>query len=287
MKGHGKEMVVTTALAATLVVTLVLTSNFIASYLETPVKVYGVDIAIEDVELLPKNFFDDIIAAGGGYATIIYRPYLKLVFENGSDTGFSVRTEGTFETSEIREIQVCDATLATGRDYSDEFMNFTRAGNFSCHGNYNKGSEMSSILHVNDETTDLGTLLETNVLFTWNLNAETIGNLNEANFTYESSPIRRESGFWTSKYYDWRINSSQLLEMVDQSESASILFHGSVWVDGNFTVIVNGVPEYRTTNLSKDVHFGRIDLTFKDGRISTLSFKFNRIDIILFVYPEE
>lgn len=56
VKEQGKELVVATAVAATLVAVLVFTSNFIASYLERPdliVKVYGVpiDLGYEEVKL--------------------------------------------------------------------------------------------------------------------------------------------------------------------------------------------------------------------------------------------
>lgn len=303
MKEYGKEMVVTTALAATLVVTLVLTSNFIASYLEVPgsfVKVYATGATIQDAPQVTEDFENKTVSAGGGFQTIYYCPYVRLIFENGAERLYHEKywsNEGTVDASELKEIHVYSSTLSSYGCHSEEFINFTKAGNFSWYGNYNKGSEIRSSLQVNDETTDLGTRFETNVLFTFNLNAYTIVPSNASRYMLrfphdeykypppELRPIRRESGVWTLG--KWRMNSSQLLEMVDQSESASILFDGSVWLDGNYTVTVNGVPEYRTTNLSKDVSFGRIDLTFEDGKISTLSFKFSRIDIILFAHPEE
>jgi hypothetical protein len=42
-----------------------------------------------------------------------------------------------------------------------------------------------------------------------------------------------------------------------------------------------------TTLSAKSISFGSIDMTFENGRIETLSFKFNRIDMILFAQPEE
>jgi hypothetical protein len=75
--------------------------------------------------------------------------------------------------------------------------------------------------------------------------------------------------------------------MVGQSKSASITFEGSAWIDGNYTVTENGVTRNGTTISAKNISFGRIDLTFENGRIKTLSFKYNRIDIILFAQPEE
>ena len=70
--------------------------------------------------------------------------------------------------------------------------------------------------------------------------------------------------------------------MFGETESASIIFNGSVWLDGNYPVTINGVTEHKTANLLKNVTFGRIDATFKDGEITTLAFTFNKIYIILF-----
>lgn len=296
MKRQGKDLVTATALAATLVITLVLTSNLLASYLggrDLLVKAYATETTIQYSGPFTKDFLDDIISAGGGFMYIFFCPNLKLFFENGTERTYYLNVdwinEGVVDASELKEIHVSEPTLGMSNEFSEEFKKFTIATNFSWYGNYNKGNEIQTNLQVHNETTDLGTSFQDNILFTFNLNSSTIERDKRhplLSGVRGSNPIFGYSGFWQG-YDTWRMESSQLLEMVDHSESASILFHGSVWVDGEYTVTVDGVPRHETINLFNNVSFGRIDLTFEDGKISTLSFQFNKIDIILFVYPEE
>jgi hypothetical protein len=175
--------------------------------------------------------------------------------------------------------------------FSGEFENLLTAGNLSWHGNYNKGSEINTTLHVDSTTTDLGTRFENNYLIGFSLDSTQINSthaLVAANINgTKSKLVSWDTGSYWGTYGYWSIQVAQLSQMVGQSESASISFEGTVWLDGDYTVTENDVARDATLNSSKNVSFGTIDVTSSNGAISMLSFDFNPIDIILFAYPQE
>lgn len=273
---------------------------FVPEYL--PRSAYATGISIQEEEQATEDFIGEICSSGGAVITVSTKPYVRLYFEDWteqdapSDPDWS-GSEGTVNASEVKEIHVSCSTIGWTSAYSEEFMNFTVAGNFSWFGDYKYDREMQSHLHVKDETTDLGSSFEANILFTLDLNADTvmppwrdvIHCPTYDDYKYlppELRPVFNKSGLWRW-YHTWIIETPQLSEMVGEAESASIIFNGSVWLDGNYTVTVNGVTEHKTTNLLKNITFGRIDATFEDGEITTLTFTFNEIYIILFAYPQE
>lgn len=295
MKEHTKDLIVTTVLAATLVSTLVFASDFIASHLgsdRTFPLAYGVTSIIED-DGFTEEYEESIMSLGGAIKTQEYRLRARFFFENGSiltprDITEGLRSytayNGTFDASVLVEIQLSMSTIGFYGAYSDEFVNFTRAGNFSWFGNYNAGREIQSSLHVGGEEIDLGTSFDTNITFVLDMNAETLLN---RDIRYGVGPrVFEYDGLW-ERVHTWKMETVQLLEMVGESQSASIIFGGSVWLNGNHTITVNNVEKNETTSLSKQVSFGRMDLTFEDGKMSTLSFNFNRVDLLLLVHPEE
>jgi hypothetical protein len=83
------------------------------------------------------------------------------------------------------------------------------------------------------------------------------------------------------------METSRLLQIVGQSKSASVVFDGSAWLGGNHTIKENGIVKSTTVYYTKNISFGRIDMTFENGKICTLSFSFNTINIILFARPQE
>ena len=175
--------------------------------------------------------------------------------------------------------------------FSGEFENLLTAGNLSWHGTYNKGSEINTTLHVDSTTTDLGTHSENNYLIGFNLDSTQINSTHAqvaANINgTKSKLVSWDTGSYWGAYGYWSIQTTQLSQMVGQSESASISFEGTVWLDGDYTVTENGVARNATLNSSKNVSFGTIDVASSNGAISMLSFDFNPIDIILFAYPQE
>ena len=175
--------------------------------------------------------------------------------------------------------------------FSGEFENLLTAGNLSWHGTYNKGSEINTTLHVDSTTTDLGTHSENNYLIGFSLDSTQINSTHSqvaANINGTTSKlVSWDTGSYWGAYGYWSIQVTQLSQMVGQSESASISFEGTVWLDGDYTVTENGVARNATLNSSKNVSFGTIDVASSNGAISMLSFDFNPIDIILFAYPQE
>lgn len=182
------------------------------------------------------------------------------------------------------------------------------AGNFSWHGNYNKGSEINTTLNVDSTTTDLGTHYENNYLIDFNLDSTWWDSYSYSRVVTQVNSSRSELVFWdTGSYWGtsgqsivlpngtsiyqpygcWSIQTDQLSQMVGQFESASISFEGTLWIDGNYTFTENGNARDATMNVAKNVSFGTVDVTFENGAISTLSFDFNPIEIVLFAYPQE
>lgn len=182
--------------------------------------------------------------------------------------------------------------------------------NLSWCGNYKRGNEINTTLHVNSTTTDLGTHSNNFYVlgFKLVLEIEYYQNLTQSH-TYVnpgniSNPVYWDTGpYWatsdplivlpngTSKYRApygcWLIEAAQLSQMVGQFESASIGFEGTVWINGNYTVTENGNARNETINVAKNVYFGTVDVTSENGTISTSSFDFNDIELIMFVYSQE
>jgi hypothetical protein len=296
MSKQRKNIVATTILAATLVLTLVLTSGFIASHFGEQghvLKVYASGVAIQDEEDIVRKFLGDILEAGGGYGLIEYIPDVHFFFENGSHKSnvmYDSIYGGTVNASGIKEIRLYTGTLQTHTAQSEEFMNFTSTGNLAWYGNYSKGSEILSSLQLGNESVDLGTMFETHVLFKLILDSGHNLQFRDPHDEYENPPpelwpIWEQTGLWSAA--QWRIAPSNLLQMVGQSETASVTFEGTIWLNGNYTTTVNGIKEYGNIDVSKNVTFGRLDFTFEDGKLSTISYKIDRPLIVLFAYPEE
>jgi hypothetical protein len=299
------------AIAAILLAVVLSVATYLLAPDVLPQVTYGTGAIIQDDVSVAKNFILGTLEAGGGYASIMYNPFVHLTFENGSQCLYveSINsatetwiTEATINASGLEEISV-DWGMGFGAhgSFSDVFETFVAGGNFSWHGMYNKGSEIDTVIRVDGHGTDLGTRFDNNVLLVLNLNSATmnsgyareVGVIHGMEIVYWQKPTQPNSQnvSWKSGSCwgigGWTMQTDQIQQMVGQSKSASITFEGSAWIDGNYTVTENGVTRNGTTISAKNISFGRIDLTFENGRIKTLSFKYNRIDIILFAQPEE
>jgi len=156
-------------------------------------------------------------------------------------------------------------------------------------GNYNKRNEINASMNVENNSIDLGTRFADNNPFVFNLFATTINSTHAqvvGAINGSSGPVSWETGpYWGTD--GWLIQTSQLLQLIGQSESASVNFDAAVWLDGNYTVTENGIMKGETMNSMKNIHLGTLDVTSENGTISMVSFYLNPIDIILFVYPEK
>jgi hypothetical protein len=268
----------------------------IANYLLFPAGllqvIYGVGVTVQDDGLAARDFMNETISAGGGFTSIVYFPKVYLVFGNESEVGYlydSIEQPWINEVTVVNASSLREITVDFGLlDIYSENSRELDALNFSWDGSYSKGHRIQSILRIGNETTDLGTWFQDNVVFN-----HTLGNIE---FQGHPPIVEWETGLcWGqgSKYHGWAIKSSRsdayappgLLQLAGQSESISILFEGSVWVNGNYTLTVSGVEEQQTVNVTESVSFGRIDVSFKDGEIDSLHYLFNRIDLIFFVNP--
>lgn len=294
-------------LKATAAVLLVIVLS-VATYLLFPgvpqQVTYGPDVTIQNDRLATEDLIGRTIAGGGGYVSIEYRPVVHLTFENGTECFYSTSkgqmneswTVGaTINASGLKVFRVDWRQGWGGRgSLSKEFQTVVAGGNFSWHGIYGRGYQINTTLLVDNDRIDFGTRSENDVLLVFNLDsstaysahAQTVGMIYvepaAANLKYV---VRQTEPYWG--FGGWEIETSRLLKMVGQSRSASISFDGSAWLGGNYTLKENGTARNGTMDLAKNVSFGTADMTFEDGAISTLSFKFNSINIILFARPEE
>jgi hypothetical protein len=287
----------------------------VATYLLTPNVLpqvaYATGATIQDDVSVAKNFIEGTLEAGGGYANIMYSPIVHLTFENGSECLYvgsmnwstvTWSTEATINAHGLQELRV-DWVMGFGAHgfFSDAFETLVAGRNFSWYGIYKKGSQINTMVHVDSHGTDLGTRFENNVLLVLNLNSATmssgytrgIGITHGLEIIYweEPAPSSSQNASWKSGSCwgigGWTMQTAQIRQIVGQSESASITFEGSAWINGNYTVTENDVTRNGSTASTKNISFGRTDMAFQNGRIETLSFKFSRVDIILFAQPEE
>jgi hypothetical protein len=310
MKG---KIILSIVLAATMVGILVLGSDMIASYLErlsyTPLA-YAADALVIDTGPGIRAFINKTLTAGGGYWATDFEPYVVLDFSNGETGGgigpdftISGMLNGTKDRMPTKIYYSLCGDLGVYGAQSDEFKNCTTLGLFSWYGNYSEGREIRSVLTVNDnETIDLGISKLSNVLFGFNLGQNSSGDdvmtfpgMNNERVPEELWQVWDMSGLWTTSMspgHAWEITYAQLMNLTTDARAlgsgfASILFEGSVWLTGNYSVTSKGVTKNGTTNVTKNVLFGRIDFTFSKDGILTLSYRFDRIDIALCVRPEE
>lgn len=311
MKG---KIIVSIVLAAAMAGTLVLGSDMIASYLERlryTSLVYAADALMMDTGPAIKAFINKTLTAGGGYWATCFEPWLEMDFSHGQtgsgigpdDFTISGMLNGTKDRMPTKIYYSLCGDLGVYGAQSDQFINYTTLGLFSWHGNYSEGREIRSTLTVNDiGTIGLGTSKLSNVLFGFNLGQNTSSEevmtflgMNNENVPEELQQVWNISGLWTtstSPGHAWEITYTQLMNLTTDARAlgpgfASILFEGSVWLTGNYSVTANGVTKNGTTNVTKNVLFGKIDFTFSKYGILTLSYRFDRIDIALCVRPEE
>jgi hypothetical protein len=294
-------------LRATAVVLLVIVLSVATYFLfpDVPQQVtYGTGVTIQDSRPATEDFINRTLESGGGYTIIEYSPLVHLTFENGTELFYSESkewmnetwaTEATINASGLQEVRVDWFQAASGQSSSSkEFQTYVAEGNFSWYGSYSRGYVINSTLLVDNNRTDFGTRSENNVLLAFTLNSNTIGSARwQAVDMIYPEPVASASKYaiWQTELYweagGWRMETSRLLQMIGQSESASVVFDGSAWLGGNYTVNENGIVKNSTVYSTENVSFGRMDVTFENGRISTLSFKLNTIDIILFARPEQ
>jgi hypothetical protein len=264
-------------------------------------------VIIQDDSSATEDFINRTLGGGGGYTSIEYSPIMYLTFENGSQFSYSRSTnlmtetwvmEAAVNASGLQGFRVNWHAGRTRWSFSTEFISLVAGGNFSWYGIYSKGNEIGTALHLDSNRADLSTRFENNVAFVFDLNPTTIA--------FPPLIIRTvEKEYWPKKPVSpvlqavswdtvpcqgtegWTMRTARILQMVGQSKSASITFDGSAWLEGNYTITENSVANSATVESKKNVSCGTIDMTFENGRISTLSFKFNAIDIILFALPEE
>lgn len=294
-------------LRATAVLLLVIMLSVATYFLfpDVPQQVtYGTGVTIQDSRSATEDFTNRTLESGGCYTVIEYSPLVHLTFENGTEIFYGESkklmdetwaTEATINASGLQEFRVDWFQGASGRSSSSkEFQTLVAEGNFSWFGNYSRGYVINSTLLLDSNRTDFGTRSENNVLLAFNLNSNTISSARwQAVGMIYAEPVASGSKYaiWQTEPYwgvgGWKMETSRLLQIVGQSESASVVFDGSAWLGGNYTVKENGIVKNSTVYSTENVSFGRVDVTFENGRISTLSFKFNTIGIILFARPKE
>lgn len=293
-------------LKATAAVLLVIILS-VATYLlfpDVPQQVtYRAGVTIQDDRSATEDFIGRTLASRGGYVSIEYSPNVYLTFENGTECFYSTSknwmnetwtTGETINASKLKEFRVDWRQGWCGRgSLSKEFQTLVAGGDFSWHGIYGKDYQINTTLLV-DNRLDLGTRSENDILLIFNLDSSMVNSARSqvAGTTYvKPAAANLKYAIWQTELYwrlgGWKIETSRLLQMVGQSRSASISFDGSAWLGGNYTLKQNGAARNGTMNLTRNVSFGTADITFEDGAISTLSFKFNSINIILFAIPEE
>jgi hypothetical protein len=335
VKQHGKEIMIATVLAATLTLTMVLTSEFIVSQLggQGMVKeAYAVGVQIEDSVSLSKVFWNWTMSVGGGLTDAYFAPIVWLFYENGSglwvqkgtgfdevfsvcaftfsESGIEMNESGpsrslgrTFDGNGLQEIILDLNGPGFYSGYSDEFVDAVLNGNFSMSGNYSSGSRIRCTLETSYGTTDFGSYNKSSILLKFDLNATTMLDstvrFRDIYDVYGGSPVPPElkpvkeiNGYWgfgsSIPLWGWAMNSSKIAETVGNSaESASIVFEGSVWLNGNYTVPTDSIRSTVDLNVTGSVSFGSIDMTFEAGEISTLTLSLNTADIILFAYPKK
>jgi hypothetical protein len=311
-----------------------------------PKMMYAVGATIQDDASAAEDFIAGIRESGGACLSISISSSIYLMFENGTEyrcmvhgggggvlymTTWLIKRPGEewhflgIEHTDNRQVKINASGLqrfsvgwGEGSVVHEPRPGNASGVNLSWYGNYNRGNEINTTLHVNSTTTDLGTHSNNFYVLGFTLELEqeyyhySTQDLTQdvsQGFTYInpgniSKPVYWDTGpYWatsdplivlpngSSKYRApygcWLIEATQLSQMVGQFESASIGFEGTVWIDGNYTVTENGNARNVTMNEAKNVYFGTVDVTSENGTISTLNFDFNHIELIMFAYPQE
>jgi len=307
-----------------------------------PKMMYAIGATIQDDASATEDFINGILESGGACLSTTISPCIYLMFENGTEYQFMVLGGGSgvrymtlwlikrpgeewhslgIKHTDNRQVKINASGLQKfsvdwreGSSVHDPRPGNVSEVNLSWYGNYNRGDEINTTLHVNSTTTDLGThsdnfyvlgfKLELEREYYHYLNHDVTQGLTYVNSGNISKPVYWDTGtywatsdplivlpngtsFYRAPYGCWLIQAAQLSQMVGQFEYASIGFEGTVWLDGNYTVTENGIMRDATMNSAKNVSFGTIDVTSENRAISMLSFDFNRIEIILFAYPQK
>ncbi len=110
---------------------------------------------------------------------------------------------------------------------------------------------------------------ESYLIFQNNTNSETLG---------VGEPVWNDSGYWGPSYGDnWAIDVNTLSGMLQGSGTALITFQGTLSVNLNYQITMNGVETTNETNLSWEGNMGTMQITYDQGSIIWVEYQLNPI----------
>lgn len=276
MKEHGRSILTVVSLAAILVVTLVLASNLLASYLEVPSIVptsfafallegstdpANSTIALMVSTLSPSFTFND--PSPWGIA-------IDLVFL-GIPKEFPPSFEGEYNATGLASIII----------HPHNIVGYPKDLPFN--GSYGLTVTMNTTIYATleaMENVDLGTYN------CWNESYLICQNDTYSNSSIIGKSTWDNSGYWEAEGVDWGIETEELSGMLQGSGMALITFRGVINVTLDYEITMNEVKRTDVKTLSWQGGLGTVKLTYDQNKLVWMKYEIQAIQLAMLTTSE-
>lgn len=281
MKEHGRSILTVVSLAGILVVTLVLASNLLASYLEVPSIVptsfafallegstdpTNSTIALMVSTLSPNFTFNDTSPWGTSNSGIA----IEFVFL-GIPKEFPPSFEGEYNATGLASIVI----------HPHNIVGYPKDLPFN--GSYSLTMTMNTTISATleaIENVDLGTYN------CWNESYLICQNDTYSNSSIIGKPTWDNSGYWEPEGADWGIEIEELSGMPQGSGTALITFRGVIDVTLDYEITMNGVKRTDVKTLSWEGGLGMVKLTYDQNKLIWMKYEIQVIQLAMLTTPE-
>ena len=277
MKEHGRSILTVISLAAILVVTLVLTSNLLASYLEVP-------------SIVPTSFAFALLEgstdpANSTVALMISTMSPKFTFRNDTsdweETGilkvFGIPDE--FPVSFQGERNATWLTLIGIHPHNI----VCQPEDLPFNGSYSLTVTMNTTIYATleaMENVDLGTYN------CWNESYLICQNDTYSDSSIMGKPTWDNSGYWEFEGANWGMEIGELSGMLQGSGTALINFRGVIDVRLDYEITMNGVKRTDVKTLSWEGGLGIVKFTYDQNKLVWMKYEIQVIQLAMLTMPE-
>jgi len=273
MKEHGRRILTVISLAAVLVVTLVLASNLVASYLEMPSIVPtsfafallegSTDPTNSTIALMVSTLSPNFTFRNGGMAG-------ELVFL-GIPKEMPISFQGEYDATWLTSIRI-HPHIIVGQP---EDLPFNGSYSLTMTMNTTISATLEAI-----ENVDLGTYN------CWNESYLICQNDTYSNSSIIGKPTWGNSGYWEPKGANWGMGIEELSGMLQGSGTALINFRGVIDVKLDYETTMDGVKRTDVKTLSWEGGLGMVKLTYDQNKLIWMKYEIQVIQLAMLTVSE-
>jgi hypothetical protein len=273
MKEHGRRILTVISLAAVLVITLVVVSNLLVSYLEVPSVVPtsfafallegSADPANSTIALMVSTLSPNFTFRNGGMEG-------DLIF-SGIPKEMPISFQGEHDTTSLTSIRI-RPHIIVGQPKDLPF-----------NGSYSLTIAMNTTIYATleaMENVDLG------AYNCWNESYFICQNDTYSNSSSIGKPTWNNSEYWEPEGANWGMEIGELSGMLQGSGTALVTFHGVIDVTLDYEITMNGMKKTDVKTLSWEGGLGMLKLTYDQNKLVWMKYEIQVIQLAMLTAPE-